>query len=195
MPTTPDEFAAAVFVLAVLSALLLVSIGRVVVWVVTQVEAWRGVKRYEAPPARYVAPRAAEEDRNAAPFTALNSPERASFVQPVQAPNGAGVGLEDITRIDAAARGLAAGLSGEASLIELFFDGVKRGGSKRYTDLRDAVRLLASVKYGWKPPEPLPVAPTRPPLQVAAGRPDGYALDRDSGARLGPSELAYEPLE
>ena len=46
------------------------------------------------------------------------------------------------------------------------------------------------------PVEPLalsgaPTSPARPPLQVAAGRPDGYALNRESGDRI--DELRAEP--
>lgn len=41
MPTTPDEFVAALFVVIVLTALLIVGAGRVVVWVMTAVEGRR----------------------------------------------------------------------------------------------------------------------------------------------------------
>ncbi|PDW02606.1 hypothetical protein [Candidatus Viridilinea mediisalina] len=50
--------------------------------------------------------------------------------------------------------------------IETIFVGVKRGGSKRYVQLRDAVRTAAR-RHGWQPPTP-PSSPKRTPV---AGRP------------------------
>jgi hypothetical protein len=98
-----------------------------------------------------------------APFTALNSPERPAFVQPEQLAQAA-----ERATIDAAARFMAAHNVGEAAVIELLFDGVKRGGSKRYTDLRDAVRARAQL-HGWQ----APAAPEPPRVvRVYEGRPD-----------------------
>jgi len=71
MPTTPDEFAAALFVLIVLGALAIVGIGRLVVWVVGAVEQARGVKVSPPPaprPARdYVAQPAPRVESDAFP--------------------------------------------------------------------------------------------------------------------------------
>ena len=169
-----------------LASLGFIGLGIQVAW------AWRaqlieGVKRLLPPPrptrVRYVAPRAVSLAPVDPPFSPFERAERASFVQPVQALNGDAQTADDITRIDAAARALAVNLAGEAGLIELFFDGVKRGGSKRYADLRDAVRLRAASAYAWTP-KSVPAPPARSPLQVAAGRPEAYALDRDSGDRI-----------
>lgn len=55
---------------------------------------------------------------------------------------------DDPAMIDAAARVLAAGLAGEAAIIEAVF-GVPRGGSARYRALRDQVRNAASA-HGWR---------------------------------------------
>jgi hypothetical protein len=44
MPKTPDEFAAALFVLIVLGALVTVALGRLVVWIASAVERARSVK-------------------------------------------------------------------------------------------------------------------------------------------------------
>lgn len=99
------------------------------------------------------------------PFSAFERLEPPLSVQAVQPVNGTDE-REDSARIDAAARLLAAGIAGEASLIETIFAGVRRGGSRRYVYLRDAVRSAART-YGWQespPPTPL----VRTPV---AGRP------------------------
>jgi hypothetical protein len=75
MPQTPDEFAAALFVLIVLGALLIVGVGRLVVWVVSAVERRRAVNDYARATADYVAPPA----KGAAlvpPFPQEREPER-----------------------------------------------------------------------------------------------------------------------
>lgn len=86
------------------------------------------------------------------PFSAFERAERPSFVQPEQTVNGA-VAPAELDRIDAAALALAAGWAGEAAIIETMFPGVKRGGSARYTALRDAVRERA-LRHGWQAPPP-----------------------------------------
>ena len=53
---------------------------------------------------------------------------------------------DEHARIDCAARALAAGWAGEATIIETLFDGVQRGGSARYIALRDAVREQARMR-------------------------------------------------
>lgn len=108
----------------------------------------------------------ASDDHDEAPFSALNGPERPVFVQPEQLAQAA-----ERATVEAAARALAVGWAGEAAIIEAFFDGVKRGGSRRYTDLRDAVRARAQA-HGWKAPELAP--PPEPPrvVRVYEGRPD-----------------------
>lgn len=174
MPTTPDEFVAALFVVIVLTALLIVGAGRVVVWAASRLE--RGhvstVSRVQV--RDYVAQEPERTNGHGAPFSPFEQAEQPPFVQGVQPPNGAEPPAEDITRIDSAARVLAAGLTGEAAIIELLFDGVKRGGSKRYATIRDGVRLLAASKYGWKQPEPAASAPEAPRLIPISDGKGGY---------------------
>lgn len=128
-------------------------------------------------PASYVTHGAAPADDDPPPFSAFERAERPAFVQAVQ-PAIVDLSPEDLARVDGAARALAAGLSGEAALIELFFDGVKRGGSKRYLSIRDAVRAQAE-RYGWKGSEIAPPAPA-PRVTPVAGRelPEGAEFRR-----------------
>jgi hypothetical protein len=94
-------------------------------------------------------------DVHEAPFSPFERAERPPFVQPEQVMNDV-PSPGELDRIDAAAAALAAGWAGEAAIIETMFSGVKRGGSARYTALRDAVRARAQV-YGWQaspPPAP-----------------------------------------
>lgn len=96
----------------------------------------------------------APKDDQEPPFSAFERAERPSFVQPEQ-PESSVVRPEELVIIDAAARALASGWAGEAAIIETMFPGVKRGGSARYTALRDAVRERAQA-HGWKAPAPEP---------------------------------------
>lgn len=125
-------------------------------------------------PLDYVAYAQDDEPRYDGVGPAFERAEPASFVQAKQLPNGEGLSAEDNIRVDAAARLLAAGVQGEAAAIELLFDGVKRGGSRRYQAIRDGVRILAASKYGWKAPAVEPPAPA--PRVIPVGR-DGHAVE------------------
>jgi len=67
---------------------------------------------------------------------------------------------DEHARIDCAARALAAGWAGEATIIETLFDGVQRGGSARYIALRDAVREQARM-HGAGPPRTITISNKR----------------------------------
>jgi hypothetical protein len=100
----------------------------------------------------------------------LNSAEQPRPVQVEQPRTGAedaALSISDLQTLDRLGQLFAAkALSSEAAAIEAFFPGVKRGGSRRYLQLRDHLRA-AALRHGWKPAEPSP-PPTHTPL---AGRP------------------------
>lgn len=155
-------------VFAIWSSLIVVGGGGFVLWLtwpeedgLTPWQRWRGGRR------SYVEPleEGDEDEADVLENPAFERPERPQNVQGVQPPNDGGLSAEDITKIDAAARMVAAGVAGEAAAIELLFDGVKRGGSKRYVALRDGVRIVAA-RYGWKPPEAVAPASTPEPRRI-----------------------------
>ena len=175
MPTTPDEFVPALFVLVVLLALLIVAAGRLVVWAMTAWEARRGVNSFGPRRVRYVAHEDGEQDGTGAPEPAFERPEPATFVQDVQALNAGAWSAHDITRLDTLARLMAAGIGSESTLIPTVYDGqagvpkVSKGGSAAYTARRDALRA-AALSYGWKPPETPPPAPEPRLVLISGGR-------------------------
>jgi hypothetical protein len=170
MPQTPDEFGAALFVLIVLGTLLIVGVGRLVVWVVASVERTRAVSYSRVRSRAYVAPEPMAVLPNERAEPGLNSAEPARPVQAEQPRTDADAGplsISEIETLDKLGQLFASkALSSEAAAVEAFFPGVKRGGSKRYLQLRDHLRA-AAIRHGWKAPEPPAVVGHTP----IAGRP------------------------
>ncbi len=140
--------------------------------------AWRPtVNQAMGPADDYVDDDAAADDPRELPVPAFERAERPQIVQPERALNGEPLSPEDVITIDKCARLLAAGVQGEAAAIELLFDGVRRGGSRRYQTIRDEVRMVAAARYGWKsllPPEaPAPEPPAEVKPVSGAPRPPG----------------------
>lgn len=109
--------------------------------------------------ASYDEPPEDEDDHHDAEFDPFEPAEPHQNVQRSNDPNDPALSHEDVIKIDTAARALARGWAGEAALIEEFWPGVKRGGSKRYTTLRDAVHKVAREAHGWQGREPERVTP------------------------------------
>ncbi len=125
------------------------------------------VKTFAPAPADYDNPGEDEPAAQEAPVPAFERAERPLFVPPVQLPNGLALSELDIARIDTLARLMAAGAVSESTAITAVWDGrggaarVSKGGSKAYTDRRDALRALA-LAYGWQPAPPAPPAEDEP---------------------------------
>jgi hypothetical protein len=178
MPKTPDEFAAALFVIIVLGALVTVALGRLVVWIASAVEQARSVKGSAEGRADYVAPKPVVNVSAITAFSPFEQPEQPRPVQPEQDRtdgDDGGLSIRDYETLDKLGALLASkALASEAAAIETFFPPVKRGGSRRYIQLRDALRA-AATRQGWKPQAPPDTPPPRV-VQIAGGREGQFEL-------------------
>jgi hypothetical protein len=178
MPKTPDEFAAALFVIIVLGALVTVALGRLVVWIASVVEQARSVKGSAEGARDYVASGARADyrpERAELPFEHGEQPRPVQPEQPRTDSDDGGLSIRDYETLDKLGALLASkALASEAAAIETFFPPVKRGGSRRYIQLRDALRA-AATRQGWKPQAPPDTPPPRV-VQIAGGREGQFEL-------------------
>jgi hypothetical protein len=178
MPNDPNEFGAALFVVIVLTALAIVGVGRLVVWIASVVERARSVKGYSDEERDYVMRERLAAHRNNRAELPFEQPEQPRPVQAEQDRtdgDDAGLSIRDYETLDKLGALLASkALASEAAAIETFFPPVKRGGSRRYIQLRDALRA-AATRQGWKPQAPPEVPPPRV-VQIAGGREGQFEL-------------------
>lgn len=106
-------------------------------------------------------------DAAVCPFEQAEQPRPVQPEQPRTEGAEGELSISDLQTLDRLGALFAAkALSSEAAAIEVFFAPVKRGGSRRYLQLRDHLRA-AALRHGWKPAEPAPPAGHTP----IAGRP------------------------
>jgi hypothetical protein len=114
--------------------------------------------------------------------------EQARGVQPEQARTAAEddrLSISDYETLDKLGALMASkALASEAAAIETFFPPVKRGGSKRYLQLRDALRA-AATRHGWQAPAPVEPAPVE-----AARRTPIAGRELPAGAKFFDEEVA-----
>jgi hypothetical protein len=162
-PMSRDTLAALIILAAIGGAVLLYYASKVYFW--AQARRLGVSSLYEDEGDGYVTPRPRPERRadRAEPVFELAEPPRG--IQPEQlrtAGEDAPLSISDLQTLDRLGQLLASkALSSEAAAIETFFPGVKRGGSKRYLQLRDHLRA-AALRHGWKAPEQQPPARVSP---------------------------------
>jgi hypothetical protein len=185
-PMSVDTFVALVMLAVIAGAALLYAGSKLYFWMATGT--WNVSSLTDADERDYVAPRRRPIYRTEWAEPALNSAEPPRPVRPEQLRTDGEAGplsISEIETLDRLGQLFASkALSSEAAAIEAFFPGIKRGGSKRYLQLRDHLRA-AAIRHGWQAPEP--PAPSagakplsgnpRPPGVVYAGEDRPEAIE------------------